>query len=832
MITPHSLTLCGLPVFPCNANKQPAIKDGFHSANLAPSPHWNYPLIGLPIPADIVVLDLDTHKGITTKAIDSALNCQLDWSSALIQNTPSGGAHYAFSLPAGATVRQSVNLFKDKIGEGFDTRTSGRGYICTGDTYPQNDLGVVKLSLPEMLPQLPAAAIEALKPVEIDPAAQVLPQGDKDSQEVAKMLACIDPDCDYAEWRNVAMALKHYFHDDDALGLHLFTNWSATASDKYDPNAVATLWGSISALNKHGQPSITMGTVVTMARKGGYIAPPEIDAGAVFSGARVACDSFGDLVGKINAEAGQTGAIERLTSEIRGLSLSPMQRQEAIAVLDRALRDHGYKIPLKDLREAATPNRATAEAVTLPVPETVEFMELPVAQMDALSGNNGQSAGFIYDSLLDGRMIKFGYGSPFWWSGNRWQAISEDAVTDMVSSAYGRGEYAKRSYVTSTAKTLISNLPKMGGIGAPDKRLYFRNGVLDPVTGEMTAHNPANANSSVLGVDYDPAAECPQWDAFVAKIFADEPEREHLLYEILGWLICSHTLGIEKAVLFHGATRAGKGVIIEVLTAILGDAIVPVKLGQLAKDKPLSSMRDALVAVDSDSATPYGPDAPMVHSNFNIITANEPVSVPLLFTQEPWRGQLNCKLFIACNDIPVIKDDSGAAPKRWLPLLFNKSFEDRQDSTLKRRLAAEAAGVAAKAVEGLKRLITNDCKFSLPQSSLDQIVALTQASSPVVEFISDCIEITPTGRCHSSTLYDAYRTWATRTGNNTVSRNRFTRSMKTATQSHGVTYHKSLRTDDTNGVATGFDGLKLKDCAAGLSNVTPISQGLIKAEGQ
>lgn len=822
--TAHSLALCGVAVFPCNATKEPITATGFKDATTSLPELWTFPLTGVPTPPGIVIIDLDTEKGITAAAVDQFFGCSLDWNGAILQNTPSGGAHYAFRLPDGAVIHQRINWFKETIGKGFDTRAHGKGYICAGNGYTPSGIGLIKLAAVDHLPLLPQQVADKLAPPTQQAVDQQLPSNNRDVVEVVNMLGHVSADCGYEEWRNVGMALKHYFHDDEDVALSIFDDWSRTGAEKYDGPAVARLWSSIKPVSANGA-SITLGTLVTMARANGYIPPPAIDAADIFGASRVSCGNFDGLIERINAEVGQPGAIDRLTSEISRLTLSPMQRSEAAAVLSRTAKDHGLQIPAGDIRKACAPPQARAAAGPQPVPDTVSFIELPTPQIDGLDGNSGQSAGLIYDSLIKGRMGKF--GAPYWWTGQRWEPVNPDLLTDMVSNAYGRGEYAKWSYISATSKTLASNLPRLRELGKPDRRIFFQNGVLDPVTGIMGIHEQGNNNTSVLVVDYNPSAVCPAWDKFVADIFEDEPERAYLLHEQLGWLICSHTLGIEKAMLFHGSSRAGKGVVIEVLYSIMGISMKPIKMAQLAKDKPLSAMRNAIIAVDSDATSLKGPDASIAHANFNAITANESVSVPLLFTQEPWHGPLNCKLLIACNEIPIIHDDSGATPRRWLPLLFSKSFIDHEDKGLKERLIAEREGIVVRIVEGLRRLISNGGVFTLPESTNEQMTALAHASSPVVEFISDCVDVQSGKRAHTSILYDAYRLWAVRTGNNILSRNKFTRSVKTATRSKGIQYVKSLRVNGTAGVATGFEGLALLPSDLAVDNVTPIDQARV-----
>ena len=46
-----------------------------------------------------------------------------------------------------------------------------------------------------------------------------------------------EDNCSRSEWLNVALALKHHYHDADDIGWVIFDNWSMTGGDAYDPVA-------------------------------------------------------------------------------------------------------------------------------------------------------------------------------------------------------------------------------------------------------------------------------------------------------------------------------------------------------------------------------------------------------------------------------------------------------------------------------------------------------------------------------------------------------------------------------------------------------------------
>lgn len=196
--------------------------------------------LGAVVPRGRVVIDLDSYKGVTREAVEEALGVALDWDAALLQRTVSGGEHYAFEIPDGVTIRQGEGILGV---EGFDTRTAGKGWICTGDGYVDLTLfGMPDALYDEDRPALPEEAV-ALLLAGADARGSCLSDDDgmADLEEVvasqaidgvglADAVKYIDqlPEGDldhYDSWLKPGMALHHQFDgSEDAKAI--WTNWS------------------------------------------------------------------------------------------------------------------------------------------------------------------------------------------------------------------------------------------------------------------------------------------------------------------------------------------------------------------------------------------------------------------------------------------------------------------------------------------------------------------------------------------------------------------------------------------------------------------------------
>jgi P4 family phage/plasmid primase-like protien len=448
---------------------------------------------------------------------------------------------------------------------------------------------------------------------------------------------------------------------------------------------------------------------------------------------------------------------------------------------------------------------------------------LPLEKLKAnpllgMTGDQFSDAAIIMSATFDNRLVNLG-GPLHYFTGAESQPADDQNVRRLVGRAMGAGDTkVTHSRITGTLSIIKDQAPALGEPDPANNSVFFTNGVVNIDSGELSPHKATNRNTRTLSVVYQPAATCPNFLAWLGDIFCNEPERVTLLQELIGWTLCRHTLGIDKAVLLIGPSRAGKGLILRLISQLHGRGFVPFCLAELDDNKRLSSMRRANVAIDSDATAPSSRNGRSVMGLFKRITSNEPIAIPQLYAQTPWEGSLNCKLFIAANSAPSMWDDSAATANRWISLVFDRSFLNNEDPKLFSQLAVELPGIAMWAFQGLQRLAARG-RFELPQSSQDQNDALISDGGSIQDFIDARLVVESAQRCSDSNLWDCYRRWAINGGFEIGIRRRILKSLEDALRAKGVRRAKSIKMPDGS-FHRGFYGVQAPYAAA--TNITPL----------
>lgn len=265
-------------------HKKPAIPKGkdWHEYQASETEIKQTKNVGIVIPRGLICIDVDTQKGVSVDEIEVALGCSLDWDSAEVQRTVSGGMHYFFKVPEDRVFKQGSDLLGVN---GFDTRTTGKGWIASGEGYEDLTLSGLPEALEiEEFPALPGEAVKLLdagfvEEGEADDFELMVAQQPLEGISLDDMwfyLDALEPSHvdGYDSWFRVGLACYHQTQGSKE-GLTLWARWSKK-SQHFNVDELRAKWKSFK--NKNVSNPITFSTVIKMAGGKGALAQKKAES--------------------------------------------------------------------------------------------------------------------------------------------------------------------------------------------------------------------------------------------------------------------------------------------------------------------------------------------------------------------------------------------------------------------------------------------------------------------------------------------------------------------------------------------------------------------------
>ena len=279
------------------------------------------------------------------------------------------------------------------------------------------------------------------------------------------------------------------------------------------------------------------------------------------------------------------------------------------------------------------------------------------------------------------------------------------------------------------------------------------NGILNLKTRELLLFTPDKIFFNKLPVIYDDEAKCPNIDKFFKDILKHETD-VIILYELSGFCLYKDYF-IEKAFMFVGDGRNGKGKTLSLLKSFLGiENVCSVKLEEMETgSSALCELHNRLVNLAGD----LNNTALKNMGLFKELTARDVVQVKRKYLRDLTFIN-HAKMVFACNELPRVFDLSKGFWSRWILLQFPYEFlpkkeidlrnvEDRefcklQDPNIINKLTtpSELSGLLNMALDGLDRLKKNgDFSHSIGTAEIKNF--WIRKSDSFTAFCIDDIEI-------------------------------------------------------------------------------------------
>ncbi|ANO02292.1 hypothetical protein BAB75_01690 [Mycobacteroides immunogenum] len=270
---------------------------------------------------------------------------------------------------------------------------------------------------------------------------------------------------------------------------------------------------------------------------------------------------------------------------------------------------------------------------------------------------------------------------------------------------------------------------------APHQMLNVRNGMLDLKTLVLHPHDPKYLSARQIPVDWNPDATAAHYEDWLADRVG--PFQVELVEEGISQFL-DPSLTPARALFLFGPSRSGKSTMLRLAEKLAGgdEFVSALTLQQLSEDK-------------FSAAELYGaalnicPDLPKDHvddlSVFKRVTGDDKITANRKYGKL-FSFRANALFLFSANTIPTISVAEGDAYfARTVPAAFPKSYKNREDPSIEKKLREELPGILVRWAKARQRHILSGYQW---QKAHPAVTAHFESSSDrVAQFVGQCCEV-------------------------------------------------------------------------------------------
>lgn len=328
--------------------------------------------------------------------------------------------------------------------------------------------------------------------------------------------------------------------------------------------------------------------------------------------------------------------------------------------------------------------------------------------------------------------------------------------------------------------------------------LNCRNGIVDLRTGKLLPHDPEHLLTKICGTSYDPDAKSHLWSRFLIRTAAGKPSLRRFLQQAVGYSLTADAREDASFWLF-GPGDTGKSTFLQAVQGALGDYAATVDFRTLAHRNGSGDANPELVRLFGARfilCSEVERGQRLALGQFKRITGGDTIVARGLY-QEPFEFAMTGKVWIACNDLPIIPASDAPAWKRIHCVPFKnvipKADKDRQ---MRYRLRTEQKclrAILAWAVRGCQSWYESGTGLCVPECIRQETEQCRESYDEYQPFLDECCKLSQHERTPVADMWSAFQQWAAR---NRVTANR--RDLNECLRRHGCA-NKLARIHDDDG---------------------------------
>ncbi len=383
------------------------------------------------------------------------------------------------------------------------------------------------------------------------------------------------------------------------------------------------------------------------------------------------------------------------------------------------------------------------------------------------------------------------------WDGSRWALDVKGDVTRLtketirhlaITAATGNDgdsklllQHAVRSQSEGRVMAMINLAKSEQGIPVvPDELdadqwvLNVLNGTIDLKTGVLKAHRREDLITKLAPVQFQPDADCPTWEEFLARIMGGNPTLIRFLQQALGYSLTGSSRE-QCLLLLYGTGANGKSTLLSTVSTLLGDYAK-----QTSGDTLLVKQRDGipndiarLQGARFVSSVEVEQGKPMAEALVKRVTGGDRLTARFLYG-EHFEFDPTFKIWVGVNHKPTIKGTDHAIWRRIRLVPFTVTIPPKErDKDLVEKLRTELSGILNWAIQGC--LDWQRDGLVVPKEVKVATQGYQDEMDTLKSFIGDCCELNPYAETSGSDLYGRYVEWCRDNGEYAMKQRNFSK---------------------------------------------------------
>ena len=322
----------------------------------------------------------------------------------------------------------------------------------------------------------------------------------------------------------------------------------------------------------------------------------------------------------------------------------------------------------------------------------------------------------------------------------------KDVIGMMKHFIYNRIEDVVSDYITINDKTVIN----------------MKTFELEEAT--FQKHSFYKVNCSVSALESTTLPEI--FKNYLEFVLIDEETKEPdqelitLVQEMFGYYLLN-TLEAHAAFFLVGSGGNGKSVMLDIIQSLIG-----VQFCQAMSIESLTTNRFSIaeligkkVNICREEESKY-----IKSDKFKALISGDPVTVEHKYEQSfMWKPTV--KYLFATNEIPTFTGLNEGLTRRIHIIPFNRRIpEEMKDTKITQKIIDQQEGVLAWALQGAKKLVQNNFKFTIPTQVIKKKEEFIKNISSAVLYIKETYEKDENSFISQDDLYVEYKLWCEKRG--------------------------------------------------------------------